>query len=109
MCDLSMIEMIQKSGGVLLSIQAHPRARKEAIVGVHAGRLKVAVRQAPERGKANAAVLRLLAGELGLRPSQLRIVAGETSPRKTVWVDGLSVENLRSRLAAVLSERDGSR
>ena len=42
---------------------------------------------APERGKANAAVIELLAKELGVARSAVRITAGETSPLKTVEID----------------------
>lgn len=43
---------------------------------------------APEKGKANAAVVEVLAEALNLPKSALRIVSGETSPLKTVEVDG---------------------
>ncbi len=42
---------------------------------------------APEKGKANAAVVEVLAEALGLPKSALRIVSGETSPLKTVEID----------------------
>ncbi len=42
---------------------------------------------APERGKANAAVVALLARELEVARSAIRITAGETSPQKTVEID----------------------
>jgi len=46
------------------------------------------VTAAPEKGKANAAVIEVLAEALGLPKSALRIVSGETSPLKTVEIDG---------------------
>ena len=42
----------------------------------------------PEKGKANAAVIDVLATALGLPKSALRIVSGETSPLKTVEIGG---------------------
>jgi uncharacterized protein YggU (UPF0235/DUF167 family) len=47
----------------------------------------VQVTAAPEKGKANAAVVEVLAEALDLPKSALRIVSGETSPLKTVEVD----------------------
>jgi uncharacterized protein len=48
----------------------------------------VQVTAAPERGKANDAVVEVLAKALGLTRARVRIVAGETSPLKTVEIDG---------------------
>ena len=44
--------------------------------------LKVSVTQAPEKGKANKAVIELLAKKLGLKKSQIELIAGETSHQK---------------------------
>ena len=60
--------------------------------------LKVRVRAAPEKGRANAAVESLLASRLGLPASAVRIVAGFGSPRKRVEIDVASLEELRTRL-----------
>ena len=86
-----------------MPIHAQPRARKNGIVGVHAGRLKVAVTQAPERGKANTALLKVLAKGLGLKASQVQLVAGETSQQKTVWVEGMTADELQTRLDSILN------
>ncbi|MCE9583343.1 MAG: DUF167 domain-containing protein, partial [Planctomycetes bacterium] len=53
--------------------------------GEHGGALKVGVTVAPEKGKANRAVLEVLAGALGLAPTALRLITGETSQDKQVW------------------------
>ena len=97
-----MIEITATPAGLLLPIQAKPKASRSAVVGVHAGRLKVAVTEAPERGKANAAVLDVLAEALSLRRSQVELVAGEADPRKTVRVTGIDADELRRRIAAAV-------
>lgn len=51
-------------------------------------RLKIQVTAPPERGKANQAVIDVLAESLGLTRNQIRISSGETSPLKTVEIDG---------------------
>lgn len=61
-------------------------ARGDRIVGAHGGALKVTVAAPPERGKANRAVLDLLAEALGLARSSLEIVSGVTSPDKIVLI-----------------------
>ena len=97
-----MIELEQTAGGVLLPVQAQPRARKNAVVGVHAARLKVAVTQAPEKGTANDALLTVLAQALGLRRSQLSVVSGPTSSQKKILITDTTPEALRARINACL-------
>ena len=71
-----MIELSTDGDAVLIPVQARPKAKKTAVTGIHDGRLKVAVTQAPEKGKANDAILKLLAKTLGLKRSQLELVTG---------------------------------
>ena len=70
----------------LVSLKVVPGARRDQIAGVLGERLKVRVAAPPEGGKANRAVCRLLAGALGVRESEVEIVAGHSGPEKTVRV-----------------------
>jgi uncharacterized protein len=97
------VECEPTDGGVLLAVQAQPGARRSGIVGVHAGRLKVAVTQVAEKGKANAAVIEALADGLGVKRSQVRLASGPTNPQKRFLVMGVTVEEMRERIAAALS------
>ena len=90
-----MIELEKSANGVLLSVQAQPKAGKNRIVGIHDGRLKVAVTQAPEKGKANFALVKVLASALGLRRSQIELVSGATSSKKTFLITGVEMQELR--------------
>ena len=92
------LQLETTAAGVLLPVRAQPRARTNAVNGVHDGRLKVSVTQAPERGKANAAIARVLADALGLKSSQITLHSGATASRKVLLVTGVTVENLRTRL-----------
>ncbi len=94
----NMLDLKKISDGVILPIQAQPKARQNAVVGIHNGHLKVAVTLAPEKGKANAAILKVLAAVLGIRRSQLKIVSGKRSIRKNCLITGLQIEELRRRL-----------
>jgi uncharacterized protein (TIGR00251 family) len=71
-----------------LQLKVVPKASADRIVGWMGERLKIQVQAAPERGRANAAVVGLLAEALGLPRSSIRITAGETSPQKTVQIEG---------------------
>lgn len=87
--------------GTRFRLRVKAGARRTAILGIHGGALKLAVSAAPERGKANQALLTLLAEVLGVAPSGLQIISGETSPDKVVQVD-LATDAVRQRLAAEL-------
>ena len=75
------------SGPLTLKLKVVPSASRDAVGTWLGDRLKVTVTAPPEKGRANDAVIRLLARKLGLRRTDLRIVAGETSPSKTLEID----------------------
>lgn len=89
--------------GVLLTVKAQAGARRNAIRGVQDGMLQVSVTQAPEKGKANRAIVAVLASALKLRNSQLELVSGETSPRKKFLVRDVTIEELNAQIAATLA------
>lgn len=84
--------------GLVLPVRAQPGARKNGITGEHDGALKVAVTQAPEKGKANKALAEVLAREFGLKKSQVRLLSGETSQRKTFLLSGVDAHEIEARL-----------
>lgn len=89
-------------GGTRLRLRVKPGARRSEIVGVHGGALKVSVNAAPERGRANAAVVELLAEVLGVPRASVSIVAGESSQDKVVVV-ALPAEELAGRIGAAIA------
>lgn len=74
------------AGGLELRLKVVPGASRSRVVGLLADQLKVQVATPPEDGKANAAVLTLLAAWLGCSPRDLELTAGHSQPRKTVLV-----------------------
>lgn len=68
-----------------LAVRVTPGARREALE-IAGGRLLAKVRARPEDGKANAAVLALLADALAVAPSRLRLLRGATSREKLVGI-----------------------
>jgi uncharacterized protein (TIGR00251 family) len=89
--------------GVMLPVRAQAGARRNGLKGIHAGALQVAVTQAPEKGKANKAIIEVLAEELSLRKSQLELLSGETSPQKRFLVREIAVNDLSARIAERIS------
>ena len=63
----------------------------------------MSVTQAPEKGKANKAIITVLAKRLGLRKSHIRLISGETTSQKRFNITGIGVEELRTRIEACLS------
>jgi uncharacterized protein YggU (UPF0235/DUF167 family) len=63
--------------------------------------LKVAVTQAPEKGKANKAIEDFLSKLLGLRGSQISLQSGFTSRRKTFLIREISRDELQRRLQGI--------
>ena len=83
---------------VILSLKVIPGASRDHIAGWLDNRLKIRVSAAPERGKANKAVVRLLAKALDLPNSSVTIVSGTTSVKKSVKIVGLSEAEVKGRL-----------
>jgi uncharacterized protein len=82
-----------------LRLRVIPGAGKAAVVGRHGEAWKLRVTAAPEQGKANSAVLELLADTLAVPAASLRLVAGHASRDKTVEVSGLAADEAERRLA----------
>ena len=72
----------------LLRVKVHPESRENRIEVKGPTAYEAWVKAAAEQGKANAAVLALLAGRLGVAAKRLRIIKGATSPSKIVQVLG---------------------
>jgi len=67
---------------VLLHVRVQPKARANAVKGWHGAALRVSVTAAPEDGKANRAVIELLAQLLDVAPTSIRLVRGAASRDK---------------------------
>lgn len=95
--------------GLRLFIRATPGASRDGIAGLWSGadgeaRLAVKVAAPPDKGRANAAIVKLLAKRLSIPKSAVMIIAGDTARLKTLEVKG-DPETLSARLEALV---DGS-
>ena len=93
-----MIALEAHAEGTIIPVKAHAGARRNEIKPGPAGSLHVSVTQAPEKGKANKAIIALLAESLDLRKSQIELVAGEASPQKRFLVRGIAPAELAARI-----------
>jgi uncharacterized protein (TIGR00251 family) len=71
---------------------------------VEAGRLKVRITAPPEKGKANEAVVELLAKTLKVPKSSVEIVSGHTGRIKKVFIKGVDFALLQQKLGVEVSE-----
>jgi len=77
-----------------------PGARRSEIVGRHGEAWKVGVAAAPERGRANDALLALLSDVLEVPRSRLDLVGGAAARDKVIEVEGLTLAEVEARLEA---------
>ena len=71
-----------------LSLRVQPRASRNEVLQIRDGRLVVRTTAAPADGKANKAVIALLAAMLDIAPSRIRLVRGQTQRNKVVRISG---------------------
>ncbi len=97
-----MIALAEHAEGCVLPVRAQPGARRPVVQGEQNGALKVAVTAPPEGGRANDALVETLRHALGVKRSQVELIAGPTSRDKRFLIRGLTRPELEQRLAALL-------
>jgi uncharacterized protein len=95
----------QSKAGALVCLRVSPNAGQEAIEGLEeradgSAVLRVRVKAVPDKGKANAAVIALLAKALELPRSAIALVGGDTARLKTLDIAG-DWDSLAARLAVL--------
>lgn len=91
--------------GSALAIRVIPRSGKNEIVEVmEDGRIKIRLTAPPVEGKANLALIRFLAGVLGVPESNLEIVAGEKGRDKIVSITGMESQAAEEKLLKQVSK-----
>ncbi|MEI2299199.1 DUF167 domain-containing protein [Ensifer sp. MJa1] len=91
---------------VRVTVRLTPNGGRDAIERLEAAadgeeHLKVRVSAVPEKGRANQALIALLAKKLGLPKSRLSLISGETQRKKILRIEG-DPEDLRKRLAELV-------
>lgn len=83
-----------------LNIKVVPGASRDGIAGWLGDALKVRVAAPAEKGKANAAVEKIVAAALGVAPECVSITRGKASARKVIEITGLDEAELARRLGS---------
>jgi hypothetical protein len=82
-----------------ITVRLQPRASRDEVLGWNEeGALRVRVKAPPVDGAANAALIQLLAKQLGTAKSNVSLVSGATARNKIIEIVGVSAAELRSRL-----------
>ena len=107
-----MTPFIPVADGVRVAVRLTPKASRNAIAGIaEAGRgdavLKVMVTAVPEAGKANEALIKLLAKEWGVPKSSISLIAGATDRNKILHIVG-DAGDLMARLVQTPDQTGGT-
>jgi uncharacterized protein (TIGR00251 family) len=90
------------ASGTIIPVRVKAGARRNGIVGQHDGALRIDVSAAPEKGKANRAVVVVLSEALRIAKSSIELVSGSTSSQKRLLLHGLELKAAERRLSEVL-------
>jgi uncharacterized protein len=88
----------EHESGVTVEVWVVPGSSRDVVGGSHGGALRVRTSAPPEHGKANEAVVRLIAARFGA--TRARLVSGASSRRKQILVEGITLADARRALAA---------
>lgn len=84
--------------GVTLRVRVKPRSSRNAIGGEREGALVVRLTAPPFEGRANQALARVLADVLGVAPSAVELIRGDSGRDKLVAIAGIDAATARARL-----------
>lgn len=96
-----MTWLTETADGVLLRIQAQPKASRSEVSGVHGDRLKIRIAAPPVDGEANEELIRFLKKKLGIPSSRLTLVRGQSSKMKDVLCAGMKAAQIEEKLLTI--------
>ena len=88
----------------ILRVHVIPNAKIDGVAGEHDGAIKIKLRAPAIEGKANTALVRFLADKLKLPRNAIVLQRGDKSRDKLVRIDGLTAEDVRTRMRAELKK-----
>lgn len=90
--------------GTVVRLHVQPGARRCSFCGLHGDRIRVAVSEPPEKGRATEAVRRLLADQLQLPVSKITLLRGQTSRQKDLLLAGMTPAAVLQRLQGCIGD-----
>ena len=98
MKDVGKLDVRDGDGGAVVCVKVVPGSSRDKVVGLLGSALKITTSTAAQKGQANAKVAAILAKVLGLGCRAVKIVAGNTNPRKEFHISGLTADQVRKIL-----------
>lgn len=92
------LQVQEGARGCTFAVHVLPRSRRDAVLGLYGGALRICLRAPAEEGRANEALRAFLAQRLGVPVSAVELLAGHTSRRKLVRVAGVTGTELHALL-----------
>jgi uncharacterized protein len=89
--------------GCTIAVRVHPGARKSAVTGLHAGAIKISLTTPPTDGRANEALIALLAELLRVPRTRISLVSGATNRSKLLRITGKSAAEVQTALSPMVS------
>jgi uncharacterized protein (TIGR00251 family) len=96
--DLFVVVIEATKTGVIVDVRVIPRAGKRGIAGVRDNAVLIRLLAPPVEGAANAELVEVIAEALGVAKRAVAIVSGDTSRRKRVRINGVTLAHAVSRL-----------
>jgi len=98
MDNVEQIDFRSTNDGVIVPVKVVPGSSRDKVVGVLGDALKITTSAAPEKGRANTAIIKILAKALGVDRKSVTLTSGPTSARKEFRVDGITAEAIWEKL-----------
>ena len=98
-----MLKIMKTATGPVFRVRVQPGASKNEIVGVQQDALKIRISAPPVEGRANRALVQFLAEQLAVKRSQVEILNGHATRRKTIHIIGKGTQNKLQRLIDSIS------
>ena len=86
---------------ITITVKVVPGASRDRVAGRYGEGIKVQVSAPPEKGKANDAVVEVLAAFFGIDRRGVELTAGHANPRKQFRLHGLSPDVFAAKLAGL--------
>ena len=95
---MAVLDIQERNGAVVFSVRVQPRASKDEIAGEIGGALKVRLQAPAVEGRANEALIELLAQLLKTPKSAVRILSGDRSRTKRIEIGGVTGRQIQALL-----------
>jgi uncharacterized protein (TIGR00251 family) len=104
---MTELDFRETQDGIIIKVSVKPKAKREGVSGIHAGALKVSVNAPPDKGKANEAVISLLAAFFGVAKNMIELKSGAASGKKAFLIYGINTSVVMDALSRAGINRGG--